>query len=111
MPVCTRELQAFAQEHELLVGAGIQVVGINTNGVGSHRKFQERDRFPFPLISDFFAEVVKPYGFWDPDEKKSRRGVVVVGQDGLVQYVLPHFNPGNVTVFEDVFRAIGVVEG
>lgn len=109
MPVCTRELQAFAQEHELLVRAGVEVFGINTNGVGSHRKFQERDRFPFPLISDFYGQVVKSWGFWDQDEKKSRRGVVLVAQDGLVQYVLPHFNPGNVSVFEQVFRAIGLV--
>ena len=108
MPICTRELQAFAQEYELLAGAGVQVLGINTNGIGSHGKFQERDRFPFPLISDFFGEAVKAYGMWDPDEGKSRRGVVVVGQDGRVRYVLPHFNPGAVNSFAEVFEALGL---
>ena len=34
MPICTRELQAFAQEHALLKGAGVQVFGMNTNGIG-----------------------------------------------------------------------------
>jgi len=108
MPVCTRELKAIAQEFELLSGAGVQVFGINTNGLGSHGKFQERDRYPFPLISDFHGEVVKAYGFWDADEKKSRRAVVIVGMDGVVEYVLPHFNPGNVNGFEDIFRALGL---
>lgn len=108
MPVCTRELQAFAQEHQLLRGAGIQVLAINTNGLGSHEKFHERDHYPFPLISDWYAECVKPYGMWDPDERKSRRGVVVVGKDNRVQYVLPHFNPGSVTTFEEIFRALGI---
>jgi thioredoxin-dependent peroxiredoxin len=109
MPICTRELQAFAQEHDLLTGAGVQVFGINNNGIGSHAKFHERDHYPFPLISDFYSEVVKGYGMWDADERKSKRGVVVVGPERRVQYVLPHFNPGSVTAFEEIFRALGLV--
>jgi peroxiredoxin len=109
MPICTRELQAFAQEHELLAEAGVQVFGINTNGLGSHARFQERDKFPFALISDFHGEAIKAYGLWDKQERKSRRAVVAVGQDGLVQYIQPHFNPGNVAGFEEVFRALGLI--
>lgn len=109
MPICTSELKVFAQEHGLLAGAGVQVYGINTNGIGSHQKFQERDHFPFPLISDFYGEVVKTWGMWDPDEGKSRRGVVIVGEDGLVRYVQPHFNPGNVNALVEVFEALGLV--
>lgn len=109
MPVCTGELKAFAQEHELLAEAGVQVFGINTNGTGSHKKFQERDCFPFPLISDFHGETVKAYGMWDGDERKSKRGVVVVGEDGVVRHVVPHFNPGNVQVFAEIFESLGLV--
>lgn len=108
MPICTRELHAFAQEFPLLRNAGIQVLAVNTNGLGSHRKFQERDHFPFALISDFYGEAVKAYGMWDPDEGKSKRGVVVVGTDGRVEYVLPHFNPGSVTTFAEIFAALGL---
>lgn len=108
MPICTRELTAIALDHALLEGAGVRVFGINTNGLGSHAKFQERDHFPFPLISDFYGEAVKAYGMWDPDEGKSRRGVVVVGSDGRVEYVLPHFNPGSVTTFAEIFAALGL---
>ncbi|MCC7366037.1 MAG: redoxin domain-containing protein [Dehalococcoidia bacterium] len=109
MPLCTRELKAFAQEHEVLAGAGVQVFGINTNGLGSHRRFQERDHFPFALISDFHGEAVKAYGFWDPDERKSRRAVVAIGTDGTVTHVIPHFNPGNLNAFEAVFRFFGLL--
>ena len=109
MPICTRELQAFAQEHELLESAGIQVFGINTNGTGSHAMFHRRDHYPFPLISDFYAEAVKAYGMWDADERKSKRGVVVVGRGGRVQYVLGHFNPGNVAGFAEIFEALELV--
>lgn len=109
MPICTSELKAFAQEHELLAQAGVQVLGINTNGLGSHRRFQERDHFPFPLVSDFYGEAVKAYGLWDADEQKSRRAVVAIGRDGRVMHVIPHFNPGNLNAFEEVFRALGLV--
>jgi peroxiredoxin Q/BCP len=109
MPVCTRELKAFAQEHGALNRAGVQVVGMNTNGLGSHQRFQERDRFPFPLVSDFYGEAVKAYGFWDADERKSRRAVVLVGKGGLVEHVEPHFNPGNLGAFEAIFEAVGLL--
>lgn len=108
MPICTSELKAFAQEFELLSRAGVQVLGMNTNGLGSHKKFQERDHFPFPLVSDFYGEAIKAFGMWDPDEGKSKRGVIVVGKDGRVSYVLPHFNPGSVTTFSEVFQALGL---
>ncbi|MGE0600294.1 MAG: peroxiredoxin family protein [Dehalococcoidia bacterium] len=108
MPICTSELKAFAQEFPMLAQAGIQVLGINSNGLGSHTKFQERDHFPFAIISDFHGEAIKAYGMWDPDENKSRRGVVVIGRDGLVSYVLPHFNPGSVSTFAEIFQALGL---
>ena len=109
MPICTSELKAFAQESDLLSEAGIQVFGINTNGLGSHARFHERDHYPFPLISDFHGEAVKAYGMWDAQEGKSKRGVVVIGTDGKVHYVLGHFNPGNVSAFAEIFRALGLV--
>ena len=78
MPICTRELNAFAQEWPALDAAGVTVLGVNTNGIGSHVKFQERDRFPFALLSDFFGDVVKAFGMWDADERKSQRALVIV---------------------------------
>ncbi len=109
MPICTRELQVFAQEFETLDSAGVVVYAINTNGIGSHVKFQERDRFPFPLISDFYGDVIKAYGLWDADERKSLRALVVIEADGMVSYVQPHYNPGNVNALVEVFQALGLV--
>lgn len=111
MPICTRELRAFAQDYELLRAAGVQVFGINSNGLGSHAKFQERDRFPFALISDFHGDTVKAYGLWDAGEGKSRRAIVVVGEDGRVRHVEPHFNPGNINAVVATFAALGLAEG
>lgn len=110
MPICTRELNAFTQEFERLQAGGIVVAAINTNGLGSHEKFQERDHYPFPLISDFFGDVVRAYGMWDPDERKSLRGAIGVDGDLRVSYVLPYFNPGNVNAFVEVFEGLGLAQ-
>lgn len=109
MPICTRELNIFAQEYETLREAGVQVAGMNTNGIGSHAKFHERDHFPFPLISDFFGDVTKAYGLWDADERKSRRALVLVGEDGLVRHAQPHFSPGNMNAVVELFEALGLM--
>jgi len=110
MPICTRELQAFTQEFARLEAGGIRVAAINTNGIGSHEKFQERDHYPFPLISDFYGDVVKAYGMWDPDDRKSLRGAIAVGPRLRVNYVLPYFNPGNVNAFVEVFEGLGLTQ-
>ena len=109
MPICTSELKAFAQEHELLSEAGVTVFGFNTNGLGSHARFQERDHFPFALVSDFYGDVVKAFGLWDADQRKSHRALVIVAPGGTVEYVQPHFNPGNLAGFEAVFEALGLL--
>jgi peroxiredoxin Q/BCP len=109
MPICTSELKAFAQEYDLLHEAGVQVFGINSNGLGSHAKFHERDHYPFPLISDFYGDAIKSYGLWDDGERKSARAVVIIGTDGRVEHVVPHFNPGNIAAFEEIFAALGLV--
>ncbi len=109
MPICTSELKAFAQEWDLITSAGVKVAAINTNGVGSHQRFQERDRFPFPIISDFHGDAVKGYGMWDPDEDKSRRAVVALSPGMEVLHVVPHFNPGNINAFTEVFQALNLV--
>lgn len=108
MPICTRELTVFAQEYPLLAEAGVRVFGMNTNGLGSHARFQERDHFPFPLISDFHGDAIKAYGLWDPDERKSRRALVLIDRGGVVRHTVPHFNPGNVNAVVEIFAALGL---
>lgn len=108
MPLCTTQLKVFAQEYQLLRDAGVQVFGINTNGLGSHAMFHARDHYPFPLISDFYGDAVKAYGFWNDAEQKSFRAAVVIGTDGKVKYVEQWFNPRNVNAVVNVFQALGL---
>lgn len=110
MPICTNTLNAFSQEHTLLKDAGIAVFGINSNGLGSHKRFQERDCFPFPLISDFHGEVIQSFGLWNADEQKSFRSIVVIDQNQTILHIEPHFNPSNLNAYAAIFETLELTE-
>ena len=108
MPLCTTQLSVFAQESPTLREAGVEIFAINTNGLGSHAKFHERDHFPFPLISDFHGDVVKAYGLWNPAGQKSFRAAIVIEPSGVIKHVELHFNPRNINAVVAVFDALGL---
>lgn len=51
-PGCTREGQAFADLAAAFTAAGAQIVGVSRDNLASHERFREKQRFPFPLVSD-----------------------------------------------------------
>ena len=50
----------------LLLGAGLQVVGISPQSADSHRKFSEQYSLPFTLLSDEAKTVIQAYGVDGP---------------------------------------------
>jgi peroxiredoxin Q/BCP len=47
-----RELREFRERHSAFVASGIEVAGINADSVESNRRWSERLKIPFPLLSD-----------------------------------------------------------
>jgi peroxiredoxin Q/BCP len=47
-----------------LIEKGFQVVGISTDTVKSHKKFEGKYQLPFPLISDEERKIIDLYGVW-----------------------------------------------
>ena len=60
--VCTKEACAFRDSYQEFTDAGIQVVGINNADVESHKRFAEKNRLPFKLLSDPGNKVIKQFG-------------------------------------------------
>ncbi len=90
-PLCTRQLCEFRDAYAELEAAGVSVVGLNPFGEGSHRRFAERHRFPFPLLVDQGLRVARAYGVglgWGP-VRMVRRSVFLVGTDGRVLFAEP----------------------
>jgi peroxiredoxin Q/BCP len=63
-PGCTIEADEFSQEYAKFKKAGVQVFGISTDDVESHRKFADKMKIPYVLLSDPDATVAKKFGVW-----------------------------------------------
>jgi peroxiredoxin Q/BCP len=66
--------------------AGVQPFGVNPAAVDSHRKYVEKMKFNFPLLSDPDRRLSGAYGALKPDGQGIQRSVVLVGKDGKVLF-------------------------
>ncbi len=73
-------------EIEIYRRANVQPFGINPASVESHRRYAEKFKFPFPLLSDPRRQVARAYGALKLGGLGIQRSVVLVGQDGKVRF-------------------------
>ena len=57
-PGCTAQACNLKDNYALLIKKGYQVVGVSTDSVASHKKFEEKFELPFPLVSDTAKKIV-----------------------------------------------------
>src|SRR6516165_12583641 len=63
-PGCTKEACQFNDNLRAFDKAGVAVVGISPDGAEKHRRFAEKYRLRFPLLSDPTHVVMEKYGAW-----------------------------------------------
>jgi peroxiredoxin Q/BCP len=73
---CTRESQDFRDLHSAFRKAGVDIVGVSRDSVKSHDKFTEREKLPFPLLSDEDERLCK---LFDVIHEKSLYGRKYLG--------------------------------
>lgn len=61
-PGCTREACGFRDVLADVTGLGAQVLGVSPDGNASHRRFAQKYRLTFPLLSDVHGETAQAYG-------------------------------------------------
>lgn len=61
-PGCTTESCTFRDAYQDLQDAGAEVIGISSDSPESHRRFAERHRLPFTLLSDADGAVRRAFG-------------------------------------------------
>jgi peroxiredoxin len=89
---CTKEMCAFRDSMSSLIDLKAQVVGISVNDPFSNKAFAEKNRLPFPVLSDVNREVIKLYNLESPDfagikgYTVSKRGIFVLDGKGVVRY-------------------------
>jgi peroxiredoxin len=83
-PVCTAQLCDYRDGVEAFAGLGVEVIGISTDSVESHRRFKAKHALPFVLLSDPGAKVARLYGV--RGALGTRRALFLVEPDGRIGY-------------------------
>ena len=106
-PICTRQMCSVRDRWEDYSSTGAEVVGISTDSVESHQKFDEHHEIPLRLLSDPSAEVANLYGARSLIPGKVARSVFVIDANGVMRYrdvrPLGLFRPKD----DEVIKAIG----
>ncbi len=72
-PGCTTEACNFRDERDAISEFGnATVIGISKDSVASHKKFAEKHKLNFTLLSDVDHEVIDAYGSWVPKKFMGR---------------------------------------
>jgi thioredoxin-dependent peroxiredoxin len=61
-PGCTKEACAFRDQYQVFTEAEALIIGISGQSVQSHKKFAEKYRLTFTLLSDIGNKVRKTFG-------------------------------------------------
>jgi len=87
-PGCTREACKFRDDFEDFADLGAEIYGISADSPASHKRFAEKYRLSFTLLSDRNRAVEKLFGL-----KRNLFGLLpervtfVVDRDGIVRHV------------------------
>jgi peroxiredoxin len=88
-PVCTDQLSVYQEVLPQIDGAGARLVGISVDSSWTHRAFRDKLGLTMPLLSDFEpkGEVIRAYGAYIDKVGHGNRSLVLIDEDGVVQWV------------------------
>lgn len=93
-PGCTTEACDFRDNLNSFASAGIRVLGVSKDDVPKLKRFAERDRLNFTVLSDKELAVQQRYGVWGEKALYGKivigsiRSTFVIGEDGRIERAL-----------------------
>lgn len=82
-PVCRKQLCEFRDQWQQARKRNVEVFGVNPKNAASHRQFQEKYHFPFPLLVDDGQKVAELY---HANGLFIKRTVYLIAPDGTIAY-------------------------
>jgi peroxiredoxin len=114
--VCTKEMCAFRDSMARLINLKTQVIGISVNDPLTNKAFAEKNRLPFPILSDYNRETIKTYGVESHDfaglkgYTVAKRSIFIVDKNGTVRYVWTTEDPTIEPNYEEITKALKKIE-
>jgi peroxiredoxin Q/BCP len=92
-PGCTTEACNFRDGIKEIAELGLVVLGVSRDSIKSHKKFADKYKLNFPLLSDEDTSMIKAYGAWRLKKFMGReymgieRMSVLVDEEGKVSRI------------------------
>jgi glutaredoxin-dependent peroxiredoxin len=109
---CTKEMCEFRDSMARLIDLNAQVIGISVNDPFSNKGFAEKNRLPFPILSDYKRVAIKAYGLEMPDfaglngYTVAKRSIIILDPQGVVRYAWVSENPAIEPNYQEVQNAL-----
>jgi peroxiredoxin (alkyl hydroperoxide reductase subunit C) len=111
-PVCSDQLSVYQEVKPELAAKGVELVGVSVDHSWAHRAFQEKLGIDTPLLADFEpkGEVARAYGAYLEKWGHANRSLVLVDEQGVVEWVHESPTPLEIPGANLIFDALASVE-
>jgi len=102
-PGCTTEACSFRDGMKDLEKLGLVVIGISKDSVTSHKKFADKYKLNFPILSDEGLDTIKAYDAYGPKKFMGReydgvmRKSILVNEKGIIEKIYERVVPAKHT--------------
>lgn len=109
---CTKEACTFRDSMFRLIDLKAQIIGISVNDPFSNKAFAEKNRLPFPILSDYSRQVIKAYGLESPDfaglqgYTAAKRSIFILDDKGIVRYAWISEDPTVEPNYDEIQKAL-----
>ncbi len=92
---CTKEACNFRDEFPKFNKLDAVILGVSPDSVESHKKFAEKYKLPFSLLSDEKKDLLEKYGVWQEKSMYGKkymgvvRTTVVIDKEGKIKKIFP----------------------
>lgn len=100
-PGCTTQSCNLRDNYKQLTDQGFAIIGISTDSVKSHKKFEKKFDLPFPLIADEDKGIVEKYGVWGEKKFMGRtfmgtiRTTFLIDEKGVIKKIISKIDTAN----------------
>lgn len=115
---CTKEVCEFRDSMSRMVDLKAQVIGIDLTAPFSSKRFAEKNRLPFPVLSDNKHEVFEKYGLqFSPCDNNEccfgtgcypivKRSIFILDGKGIVRYKWISTNSTTEPSYEEIQKVV-----
>lgn len=108
-PGCTAQACNLRDNYTDLIDKGFAVIGVSTDPVKKHKKFEEKYQLPFSLIADEDKVIVEKYGVYGEKKFMGRtydgisRTTFLIDETGIIKKIIT--KPATKTHAEEILEA------